>query len=326
MMASLLVLATPLAPHLAPSLTSELASSVALGLTSGSQRQHQLSPSPAPLDEESPPDKVESPTPQPDPKPSIPAPESASSTVWIGWLSIPLLVGWLGWLLTRESTDSRATTTRTVQRQGEIASDRLASDRLALNAHRNILSQSSDLKTPDLRDWVRLTTQSSGDLQVDWQISAARQLALRQQGGRMLMLRLHDITDLNLNHHVAPVVQQYRCSEQSQRMILRPPASDRDYGAELGYLTADGRWLRLVCSAQVADLDAVQPNSQLAVSRQSDSKLGAQVKPQEQDQVKPQLNPEGGSQLAIPFLVRAFNASCNCLTLAIDHCSPTIDC
>ena len=325
-------LAPQLTPKLAPKLAPKLSSRVALGLTSPEQH-HDLLQSPSPLDADPAPKKEEVHPSQPDdlqsaPKASLSAPESAFSTAWIGWLSIPLLAGCLWWLAARETAGS-TTASRTASRTGQ-RQDGVTSDRFALEAHHPKPSQPLNLG-----DWVRLTAQSSGDLQIDWQISAARKLALRQQGGRQLILRLYDATALNLNHHAAPIAQQYRCSEQRQNLTLRPPDPERDYEAELGYVTTDGRWLSLICSVQVTPLHPaqfIQPNvnhqqsSPLAASQRSGAKLesrvDSQTHPQTQQANPQQANPQhlegGGSQLATPFLVSPFNARCNCLALAVN--------
>jgi len=239
-----------------------------------------------------------------------------------------LLAGWLWWLVARETATASRMDSRIAQRQ-----DGVTSDRFALETYRPKTSQPLELG-----DWVRLTPQSSGDLQIDWQISAARKLASRQQGGRQLMLRLYDATALELNQHAAPVIRHYRCSEQSQSLTLRPPDPERDYEVELGYVTTDGRWLSLLGSAQVTPLDAAQliqpnvnyqPSASLAAGQQSGAKLESQVHSQtrpQTHQANPQIHLKGGSQLATPFLVNTFNARCNYLALAVNLRYQTVHC
>ncbi|MCU0568915.1 MAG: DUF4912 domain-containing protein [Oculatellaceae cyanobacterium Prado106] len=86
---------------------------------------------------------------------------------------------------------------------------------------------------------------------VYWEIPDAYKDALRQRGGQRLALRMYDVTDLDLSFQTPHSVQQYDCSELARDQDVPVPASDRDYIAEIGYLTADSRWLRLARSAAV---------------------------------------------------------------------------
>ncbi|MBW4465018.1 MAG: DUF4912 domain-containing protein [Pegethrix bostrychoides GSE-TBD4-15B] len=133
-------------------------------------------------------------------------------------------------------------------------------------------------------DWVHLTP-SAGHLQAEWRLSTARKLSLRRQGGRKLMLRLYEATKLDSdNPAVQPVqavypVRQYECSEQTQQRKLRlPPGYDgANLTADLGYLTADGRWLQLASSAPSPPQLIVQPIAQPAASTGSPDLHGQSV-------------------------------------------------
>ncbi len=84
-----------------------------------------------------------------------------------------------------------------------------------------------------------------------WDISNEHKEELRRQGGQRLMLRLYDVTDIDQNHQAAHSMQQQDCHEMARSWYIEIPVSDRDYTAELGYLTADDRWLMLARSAPV---------------------------------------------------------------------------
>ncbi|KPQ36305.1 MAG: hypothetical protein HLUCCA11_07155 [Phormidesmis priestleyi Ana] len=84
-----------------------------------------------------------------------------------------------------------------------------------------------------------------------WEISNEHKEELRQQGGERLMLRLYDVTDINQNVQAAHSMQQQDCNEMARSWYIEIPVSDRDYSAELGYLTADEGWLMLARSAPV---------------------------------------------------------------------------
>ncbi|MEO1592181.1 MAG: DUF4912 domain-containing protein, partial [Cyanobacteria bacterium J06632_22] len=82
-----------------------------------------------------------------------------------------------------------------------------------------------------------------------WDVPNAHKEELRSQGGRDLALRLYDASDVDLNVQSAHSMQQYYTDEMARSWYLPIPVSDRDYIAELGYLTPDGRWLVLARSA-----------------------------------------------------------------------------
>ncbi len=86
---------------------------------------------------------------------------------------------------------------------------------------------------------------------VSWRISEEAKQNLKQQGGSQFALRLYDVTGIDLSYQTPVVVQQYECEETISDRYVAIPASDRDYMAELGYLTDENRWLSLARSAIV---------------------------------------------------------------------------
>jgi len=82
-----------------------------------------------------------------------------------------------------------------------------------------------------------------------WDIPFEHKQALREQGGQRLMLRLYDVTDVDQGSQAAHGMQQSDCDEMARSWYVEIPVSDRDYTAEIGYLTADDRWLVLARSA-----------------------------------------------------------------------------
>jgi uncharacterized protein len=81
-----------------------------------------------------------------------------------------------------------------------------------------------------------------------WDIPNAKKQELRQQGGIRLALRFYDVTNIDLNFQRPHSLQQYECDELAREWYLPVPVSDRDYVIEIGYITADGRWLLLAQS------------------------------------------------------------------------------
>ena len=82
-----------------------------------------------------------------------------------------------------------------------------------------------------------------------WDVSNEHKQMLRDQGGQRLMLRLYDVTDIDQDTQAAHGMQQFACDEMVRSWYLEIPVSDRDYTAEIGYLTGDERWLVLARSA-----------------------------------------------------------------------------
>ncbi|MGD1902920.1 MAG: DUF4912 domain-containing protein [Geitlerinemataceae cyanobacterium] len=84
-----------------------------------------------------------------------------------------------------------------------------------------------------------------------WDVPNDRKEELRRQGGQQLALRIYDVTDVDLNVQAPHSIQEYTCDELAREWYLPIPVSDRDYAIDIGYRTADGRWLVLARSASV---------------------------------------------------------------------------
>lgn len=85
-----------------------------------------------------------------------------------------------------------------------------------------------------------------------WDTPNEHKEELRRQGGQTLALRLYDVTDITDPDQQRPHnMQEYPCDEMARDWYLGIPVSDRDYLVEIGYLTADGRWLMLARSNSI---------------------------------------------------------------------------
>ncbi|XHX79714.1 MAG: DUF4912 domain-containing protein [Stenomitos frigidus ULC029] len=84
-----------------------------------------------------------------------------------------------------------------------------------------------------------------------WDAPNEHKEELRRQGGQRFALRLYDVTDVELTHQSAHSLQQYDCEEMARDWYVPIPVSDRDYIAEIGYLTSHGQWLLLARSNPV---------------------------------------------------------------------------
>ncbi|MEO1428699.1 MAG: DUF4912 domain-containing protein, partial [Cyanobacteria bacterium J06633_8] len=76
-----------------------------------------------------------------------------------------------------------------------------------------------------------------------WNIAPADREAMQNQGANQLVLRLYDVTNLDLSYQSPKLVQQYECEETVSHRYVAIPNTDRDYITEIGYLTKDKDWL-----------------------------------------------------------------------------------
>ena len=84
-----------------------------------------------------------------------------------------------------------------------------------------------------------------------WDIPGSHKEEMRRQGGVRLAIRFYDVTDVDIDAVSPHSLQQYECDEMAREWILPIPVSDRDYVAEIGYVSADGRWLLMARSAPI---------------------------------------------------------------------------
>ncbi|MCP9294143.1 MAG: DUF4912 domain-containing protein [Planktothrix agardhii LY1] len=84
-----------------------------------------------------------------------------------------------------------------------------------------------------------------------WDIPNEHKEHLRHQGGKHLLLRVYDVTSIDIDTQPPLSTQEYECDEMAREWHIPIAMSDRDYIAELGYLTVDGRWLILVRSNHI---------------------------------------------------------------------------
>ena len=76
-----------------------------------------------------------------------------------------------------------------------------------------------------------------------WNIAPADREAIKERGANQLVLRLYDVTNLDLSYQNAKLVQQYECEESVSHRYVAIPNADRDYITEIGYLSVDKEWL-----------------------------------------------------------------------------------
>ncbi|PZV07588.1 MAG: hypothetical protein DCF22_21795 [Leptolyngbya sp.] len=104
--------------------------------------------------------------------------------------------------------------------------------------------------TQDLNQ-IRLEPHGGSNAYVSWSLTDLQKNAAFNQGGQKLALRLYDVTNINLDYQPPSGVYEYECSETDHDRHLSIPASDRDYLIEIGYVTNEGRWLKLARSEAI---------------------------------------------------------------------------
>ncbi|MHC5858589.1 DUF4912 domain-containing protein [Nostoc sp.] len=110
--------------------------------------------------------------------------------------------------------------------------------------------ESSIVLTPRTHQWA----------DVSWEIPETKKAALQQQGGSQLVVRLYDVTGIDLSYQNPQFVQQYECEETAQDRFVEIPISDRDYIAEIGYVADGDVWLFIARSAIVRVFSPVHPD------------------------------------------------------------------
>ncbi|WP_392532069.1 DUF4912 domain-containing protein [Nostoc sp. C117] len=107
---------------------------------------------------------------------------------------------------------------------------------------------------------IVLTPRTSTSAHLSWEISETHKQALGQQGDSQLIVRLYDVTHIDLSYQNPQLVQQYECEETAYDGFVDIPVSDRDYIAEIGYLAEGDSWFFIARSAIVRFFSPVKPD------------------------------------------------------------------
>jgi phosphate transport system substrate-binding protein len=143
---------------------------------------------------------------------------------WLWWLSLPVLGGLLWWLLRDRGMKAPV--------GAAIAGAAVPGEVL-----------------PESR--LILTPRNCKAAYAYWEVPEATKEAARRQGGKTLSLMVYDVTDIDIDYQTPHGVQQFTCNEQLSDCHVPIPTDNRDYLAELGYVTEDDRWIKLARSAHV---------------------------------------------------------------------------
>jgi phosphate transport system substrate-binding protein len=135
------------------------------------------------------------------------------------------------------STTAVQKTSATLPHSPEVAAVTATETGVATNGNKDV--KSHIILTPRTPKWAYAC----------WEVPEYHKEALRQQGGSQLMLRLYDVTNVDLSYQSPKQIQQYECEETIHDRYVAIPTSDRDYMAEIGYVTNNNRWLLLARSS-----------------------------------------------------------------------------
>ncbi|OCQ90111.1 hypothetical protein BCD64_19480 [Nostoc sp. MBR 210] len=84
--------------------------------------------------------------------------------------------------------------------------------------------------------------------EVTWEISPTAQQMLQNAGQSQFVLRLYDVTNIDMSYQQPHLVQQYECDIHTSGGSVAIPETERDYIAAIGYGNVDDRWVTLAHS------------------------------------------------------------------------------
>lgn len=99
----------------------------------------------------------------------------------------------------------------------------------------------------NVKDRVNLRPHTPKWAYASWYISENQKQALENSSSQ-LALRLYDVTDIDLSYQTPHLVQQYEFDATAYDRFVAIPISDRNYFAEIGYVTEGDRWVKIAHS------------------------------------------------------------------------------
>ena len=96
---------------------------------------------------------------------------------------------------------------------------------------------------------ITLVSPSPTQAYAHWEIPVRLKRQLREQGGEKLVVRLYDVTNSGSNIDLPTTFQSFECNDSDWDLEIPIATSEHRYLTEIGYVTADGRWLMLARSA-----------------------------------------------------------------------------
>jgi phosphate transport system substrate-binding protein len=100
------------------------------------------------------------------------------------------------------------------------------------------------------RSQIVLVPRNSQEAYAYWDVLDHHKEIAKQHGGQDFILRICDVTGVDIEHQAPHSIQQFSCEETDRdRHVTVPDIGE--YVAEIGYLAKNGRWLRIARSAPV---------------------------------------------------------------------------
>ncbi len=96
--------------------------------------------------------------------------------------------------------------------------------------------------------WITLTPLSSHQGEVNWHVSEEHRLQAKQQGGKRMMIRIHDADPSTQTEPWLISSYTYECRTSVDRKLVSLPTADRDYVAEIGFISAEEDWIHIARS------------------------------------------------------------------------------
>jgi hypothetical protein len=115
----------------------------------------------------------------------------------------------------------------------------------------SVVASEEESSLSDHESWIVLELHDPENLYAYWNILDEDRQQIRQQGGQQFALRFYDVTFIDMDVQKPHSLQEYECEESAKELYIHVPMKERDYIAEIGYVTEEGRWLKLVRSTYI---------------------------------------------------------------------------
>ncbi|MFZ1025661.1 MAG: DUF4912 domain-containing protein [Limnoraphis robusta] len=103
----------------------------------------------------------------------------------------------------------------------------------------------------DHESWIVLELHDPENVHAYWNVVSEDRQQLRQKGGQQFALRLYDVTFIDMDVQKPHSLREYECEESAKELYIPVPMKERDYIVEIGYVTEEGRWLKLIRSTYI---------------------------------------------------------------------------
>ncbi|XHX77128.1 MAG: DUF4912 domain-containing protein [Stenomitos frigidus ULC029] len=192
-------------------------------------------------------------TPSTTPSPNANAGSANTIPSWLGLLALPLLGSFLWWILRRDAEpdaedDSEDVLAPMVEPVPTVETRSVAAS----------IEPVDEMVTPVLgaippagNSRLILVPCNGTNAYAYWEVPTETQASLQQQGAQTLVLRLYDVTGIDIRRQPPKSLQEFDCEAQAQDRHLPIRTDDRTYLAELGYRATAGRWLQVARSEPV---------------------------------------------------------------------------